>query len=160
MSQSGYRLRCHLVAILVVGYVVGFSQGPKLGRPEFYPFFSWSLFSYTHSTRNEIAVLVHTLNGQPLEKPVSYYDLPKKFTNFPGGKIRMRKMLLDLIAAASKGDQMRQRELLKKYENVYFRNIGSVDYRLALINYNPIEKLNSGTYEISQIIYEGGYVSN
>ena len=157
MESTGYRLRCHLIGILIVGYLLGVAQRPQSGRSELYPFFSWSLFSYTHSMRNDIIVQLHQIDGNQLDNPVSYYDLPKKLTNFPGGKIRMRKMLFDLNSANVSKDEIRRAELIEKYENTYFRNMRSVRYKIVVIDYDPIKRLNNGEFELGWVVHEGRY---
>ena len=157
MARVGYRLRSLLIVTLLIGYTAGIFEGPKFGRTEFYPFFSWSLFSYTHSIRNDVAILVRKIDGNTLAKPTSYYNLPARFTHFPGGKVRMRKMLSDIYAANVNQDRAHQNRLIRKYENIYFRSANSVEYQFSVIRYEPIERLKTGKFEVVRTIHEGIY---
>ena len=142
--MGAYRLRCHFVWVFALLYVAAAFLGPRLGRSEFYPFFNWSLFSYTHSVRSFPVVLIHEINGKRFEKPVLYHDIGRELLTYPGGSpIRLNKMLYDLRSAQERGDSTRADALLKNIRGNYFRRAISAEYEIAMILYNPIGRYNN-----------------
>ena len=148
--MGAYTVRRHLLMFFMVGYVAAALFGPNLGRSEFYPFFNWGLFSYTHSVRSDVVVLVHSINGKRFEEPVLYYDLPERFVHFPGGKVRLNKLLRDLRSAQWRGDTGRADELLGNIRDNYFLRVNSAEFEIAVIWYNPIGRYRNGKFIVTR----------
>ena len=144
-----YRFSRQIFLFIVIGYVFASFYGPRLGRAEFYPFFKWSLFSYTHSTRFDVVVLVHSINGIPLKKPTLYYYVPEKFVNHSS---QLRKVLGDFMNARSKSNQQRMDKLLDIINSKFFSGVKTAEYEIAVIEYNPIERLKTGQFESRTIL--------
>ncbi len=147
-----YLFRRQILLFLVIGYVFASLSGPRLGRAEFYPFFHWGLFSYTHSIRSDVVVLVHSINGVSLKEPTIYYYIPNRFVRPSGEKIRLRKLLWGLWSAHRKGNQKRVEKLLNIIKSKYFSEVRTAEYEIAIIKYNPIERLKTGKFESRTII--------
>ena len=110
--MRGYLFRRRILICLVIGYTLAALYGPRLGRSEFYPFFNWDLFSYTHSTRHDVVVFVHSIDGVALDKPTIYFYVRNQFHLTGGEQIRLRKLLWDLWKHHRKGDQKQVEKLL------------------------------------------------
>ena len=147
-----YLFRRRILIFLVIGYALAALYGPRLGRSEFYPFFNWDLFSYTHSIRHDVVVLVHSINGEALEEPTIYFYVPNHFLLTGGEKIRLRKLLWDLWKHHRNGDQKQVEKLLTIIRSKYFSAVRAAEYEIALIQYNPIVRLKTGKIEFSRTI--------
>lgn len=147
-----YLFRRNVLIFLVIGYVLTSLYGPRLGRSEFYPFFNWDLFSYTHSIRHDVVVLVHSINGVALKEPTIYFYIPNNFVRTPVEKIRLRKLLWNLWSHRRKGNQKQVEKLLNIVRSTYFSEVRSAEYEIALIKYNPIERLKTGNIIFSRTI--------
>lgn len=147
-----YHFRRHILFFLVIGYVFASLFGPRLGRSEFYPFFNWDLFSYAHSIRYDVVVLVHSINDVDLKEPTIYFYIPNTFDQTQGDKIRLRKLLWDLWRYYGKGNQKRVETFLNIIRNQYFSRVRAAEYEIALIKYDPIERLKTGKFEILRTI--------
>ena len=147
-----YLFRRRILICLVIGYTLAALYGPRLGRSEFYPFFNWSLFSYAHSTRHDIVVFVHSIDGVALEEPTIYFYVPNRFVMNGGEQIRLRKLLWELWSHRRKGDQKQVEKLLNIIRSNFFSTVGAAEYEIALIRYNPIERLKTGKIEFSRTI--------
>ncbi len=152
VSVRVYLFRRRILICLIIGYVLAALYGPRLGRSEFYPFFNWDLFSYTHSTRYDFVVIVHSIDGVDLKEPTIYFYVPNHFIMPDGEKIRLRKLLGDLWGHKRKGDRKQVEKLLSIIRSKYFSSIGSAEYEIAFIRYNPIERLKTGKIEFSKTI--------
>lgn len=147
-----YLFRRRILIFLVLGYVMVSLYGPKMGRSEFYPFFNWNLFSYTHSIRHDVVVIVHSINGVNLEKPTIYFYVRDKFTRTASDEIRLRKLLWDLWGHHRKGNQKQVDKFLDIIRSKYFSEVRAAEYEIALIKYNPLERLKTGKIEYSRTI--------
>ena len=147
-----YLFRRRILIFLVIGYVVASLYGPRLGRAEFYPFYNWDLFSYTHSMRHDVVVLIHSINGVALEKPTIYFYVPDRFVRTTGEEISLRKLLWDLWSRHREGNQSQVQKHLNIIRSKYFSEVRAAEYEIALIKYNPIERLKTGKIEYSRTI--------
>ena len=150
--MRGYLFRRRILILFVIGYVIASLYGPRLGRSEFYPFFNWDLFSYTHSIRHDVVVLVHSINGIALEEPTNYFYVPNQLAQSSRGEIRLRKMLWTLWSHQREGNQEQVAKLLKILRSRYFSEVKSAEFEIALIKYNPIERQKTGKIEFSRTI--------
>lgn len=150
--MRAYIFHRHLFFFFVLLYLAAVFHGPRMGRSEFYPFFNWSLFSHTGSIRNAVVLIVDDINGVKLEKPTIYYYLPRQLQARKG--VRLSKLLVDIHKALHNNDQTRYRHYVNILREEYFRSMRSATFRIAIIEYNPTERLKTGEFEIKKVLSE------
>jgi hypothetical protein len=148
--MSVYRTRLTFYLTIVALYAA-IANEPRFSRyQEFYPFFDWSLFSYSSSTRHDNALLVRSVNGQPLARPAPVSARPDLFPN-AHGDVNFMKAIRSLGGAADAGRSDDHDRLQAFVETKYLSSVESAQYDLVLIKYNPIERYRDRSkYEIAR----------
>jgi hypothetical protein len=143
-SLRAYRRRATLIPVLLLAYPLLAVLGPRHGRAEFYPFFSWNLFSHSVPIRNDAVLLVKEVDGASLERPTAFYDLGHFFAAAKSKDIRLAKMIDNLVYAERVGDQALSDRLLEVIRSTFLSEAKSAVFEIAVITYNPVERYRTG----------------
>lgn len=125
-SLTGYRLRLILPVLLLSTYVVAALFGPRYGHPEFYPFFSWSLFTYTSDSQSDTVIIVRGVEGEALEEPKLFFDMAYELGAVGINRISLAKLLDKYGRAAMQGDTQVADQLSQVIENTYLHNLPQI----------------------------------
>jgi len=147
-GTQSYRQRAFWLPLIGAGYVfVALLPGPYELGDEHFPFFSWSLFSNTSDERIDPVVWVHAVNGVELETPQNLYDLPQHFDTAARRDARLRKLVGRMANAITSGDEKTQKSARALIEEHYMRDARDVDYSIAVLRYDPVERYRTRTID-------------
>lgn len=147
--SSLYNLRNKLTIILIVYFIVSIGSEIK-NQKEFFPFFSWFLFSDVPNTINQYNLIVHENNGQKLNPPLPFAQT-NKFTN-SDELVKTRKLISKIGENYVKGNQEEVKKLRFELERRIFDQ-ENVQYELVSERYNPIEKWQTGRVKTKSLTF-------
>ncbi len=108
----------NVISVLVVVYtliaVVGNIAAPK---GEFFPFFSWSLFSHVPDEWHGFELEITALDGAPLAAPVNYFELGEHFDYAARRSMHVVKLLPGIVYRGRQGGD--NSRLVRRLEDVY-----------------------------------------
>lgn len=150
---SGYLNRRALAPAFVLLYaLIAVTATRFRGGNELYPFFNWSLFSSASNPKYDTILVVHSINGQKLSLPTSFYELPDRFGAARSRDSRLAKALDRLAVADVWGDKDTEQRVRGTIESTFLREAAQADYDVAIIRYDPIARLKTGTIEHERIV--------
>jgi hypothetical protein len=146
MSRSlrAYRRRRTLLVIMLLAYPLLAVFGPQQGRAEFYPFFSWNLFSRSLPFRRDAILLVNEVDGRRLDRSTAFYDLGEFFAAARTKDIRLAKMIDNFLAAERSGDSALSEHLLDVIRNTFMSEVTTAKFDIGYINYNVLNRYRTG----------------
>jgi hypothetical protein len=119
---------------------------------ELFPFFNWSLFSHTAAQKSDAAVLVRMIDGQIMEPPMLYYAMPETFEGAKRRDPQLLKASQRMVRAFLAGDEVTLESTRRIIEQNSMREASEAQYDLAIITYDPIERLRSGTIQSVNVL--------
>lgn len=137
--MSAYRLRLLSMALIVAIYSLVATQSNLIRYQEFFPFFNWSLFSYSSSVRYDSTFAITSLDGDVLDKTVLINQLHDEFPHLRRN-IKFNKSIWHLAEAVQNEREQDEVRLRAFIEDRYFHNIQTIGYDLVIIRYNPISR--------------------
>lgn len=117
----------------------GFAYAPK---GEFFPVFSWSLFSVVKNDVRDIVVEVTKVGDREYSPAVNYYQLDEVF---PAAKKRdsgLLKAARRLASTSPNSPAYEERE--NEFMASFFDIEQEVAFQLAVIRFDPLERWHSG----------------
>jgi hypothetical protein len=94
MTYRSYRL----LPLLLIGFYLAIVLVARVNyrfdhrwAGEIFPFFNWSLFSYTSAERHVSTIRVDSVDGKQLSTPRFYYDMTDVFASAKHGTARSGK---------------------------------------------------------------------
>ena len=143
-GTTSYRRRAFWLPVLAAAYLaVALQPGPYEKGGERFPFFSWSLFTYTSNERIDAVALVHAVNGVELETPQNLYDLPEHFDTAARRDPLLMKIVDRMANAIAKGDEDTQASARALIEEHYMKDARDVEYSIAVLRFDPVERYRS-----------------
>ena len=143
-SYRTYLIRANLFPVLLVSYLLLALLGPHQGRAEFYPFFTWNLFSRSSQMRADSVILIKEIDGERLEKPTLFFDMGERFQAARSKDIRLGKLLDNLVRAKRVNNFELSARLLDVIKSTFMADAKYVKFDVAIITYNPINRYQSG----------------
>ncbi len=135
----------YLGAGLVSAYLVVMAIGMVAYRgSEIFPFFNWSLFSYSSNERIVVVVGFDKINDKALPLTRLYYDLTDTFSFARARDIAVDKTIARLARAIRDNDAQMISSMRKLLEERYMAEIKSADYRVLELTHDPIKRLRTG----------------
>lgn len=142
---AGYRWRKTGMGLFFAAYasvaILGDRYSPMF---EYYPVFSWSLFSHSPAVHTIWELRIHRIGEQRFEPPVNFYDLPEHFSmarNHDSGLLKAANRLAQAVFAAPDEVPARRRMI----ERQVLDGVRDVDYELVAVSYRPLERWREGT---------------
>lgn len=161
MSVRRYYLRRTLGPMLILAYIIVAILGKPDSKAELFPFFNWSLFSTSSNPRADIVVIVRSIDGKALPEEKYFYGLTDVFETARKRDTRFAKAL-DRLALAKVNSTSVEHDLRKAIESNFMREVNYMEYDLAQIKFDPIDRLATGKVISTKIIatYEKGRYGN
>jgi hypothetical protein len=153
-QNKAYYWRSAIIPLIFVVYFVlaNFAMTPE--KKEFYPFFNWSLFSKSGTPRTDQVLLIKSINGRELASPTLFYDLPQEFSAAARRNSRLAKTAERLNLAVEHRNELVEQALVELIETYFLREAEQVEYQLAVIEYDPIERYHSGELMAVAVVKE------
>jgi hypothetical protein len=149
---SAYRARTTALPLGVFAYVAIALWPPPAGSLETFAFFNWSLFSQTSDKRQDVVAIVRSIDGYPLAAPAYFYDMQDTFAAAKARDTRFAKTLDRLAFAVLTNDSAIEQGTRKLVEQHYMREVGDIEYEVAIISYNPLDRYRSGQVDSFQVL--------
>ncbi|MGF1475240.1 MAG: hypothetical protein ACFB6S_06715 [Geminicoccaceae bacterium] len=149
MGAKGAIKRVQLmVAAFLIAYVVVAVAGNLFAqRREYFPFFSWSLFSNVPSQRSTFELYIHQTGDQRYSPPRNFFDLPNEF--------RAARNRSSTVSKAAKGlgrAIQRDPDNLDRARTVFeahlLREHNLVEYEIARVRFRPLHRLRTGELDL------------
>jgi len=115
-----------------------------LYRTEYFPFYSWDLFSYVPNQINDYGVLINEINGESLENPIYFETATLYFS--AADSITAFNLIQQWGHAAVAQDNAKMEDIQKQFENNYLSEQAQIQYQLMKRSYNPIDLYQSRTF--------------
>lgn len=136
-SKHDSRLLRAAVAFLVLYICVLVVNGPA--KPEFFPFFNWSLFSNVPDPQQEdFGIRFISVDGKPLEPPL--YLEKSQSLGLPSGSPDAYKAIQNWGKAVVKGQILRAANGRDVVEDRYLANLKRADYELVSRRYDILQR--------------------
>jgi len=151
-TLAPYRLRRSLAGVCVAAYAVIAIAMKPAGAIEFFPFFNWSLFSYSSDQRSDITLQVTEIDGVPITPPRLFYDMKDRFAAARNKDPRLMKLLDRWSYAIWTNDAATADHLRAVVEKNFMQEAQAANYDIVLLTYNPVRRLRTGEIERLQVI--------
>ena len=119
---------------------------------ETFPFFNWSLFSHSSSVRTDVVVRLQSIDGRVLSSPRFYYDMKETFRLARNQDPNLFKIADRLNVALRANDEKAVDQLRRLIEQRYMAEVGSAEYDVVLLIYDPVHRLQSGEIKKAVIL--------
>ncbi|MEM1343533.1 MAG: hypothetical protein AAGI34_03000 [Pseudomonadota bacterium] len=144
MSKTAKLGRCRsYIGLLLVAYVVIAIHGDLYSKnKEWFPFFSWSLFTRTHFIAHDAVLEIVSADGKRFDPPVDYFKLPELFSPAAANSASVVKLTRKMAGRHYGGKDLS--ELEARLNNVYLNDVDTVHWQLVHVVHYPIERYRSG----------------
>lgn len=148
---KAYTLRRVMIPLVAFGYAVTAIFLKPETNVELFPFFNWSLFSQSAALKSDAAVLVRMIDGQIIDPPMLYYAMPD---TFEGAKrsAQLLKASQRMARAFMADDDVTLEATRRIIEDISMREAGEAQYDLAIITYDPIDRLRTGALQSMHVL--------
>lgn len=151
-AYKAYLVRRTFAPALVLAYAAVAITATSVRHNELFPFFNWSLFSTSSNPKFDTVLIVRSIDGKPLQRPQLFYSLTDHFGAARTRDSRLAKALDRWANAILTGDDTTSISLKRVTEQTFMREAKSVDYDVAVIRFDPIERLNNGIIRETKIL--------
>ena len=142
-----YRLSRQLAAFIICLYALVAILAMRPDGLETFPFFNWSLFSKSSNLRYDVVVRVHSIDGRQFSSPRLYYEMGETFLHARKRDPNLFKIADRLNIAVRTDDDAAVAKLRELIERRYMAEAGAATYDVALLIYDPIERLRTGAVD-------------
>lgn len=155
VSFAKYRVSRYFAPLLVCSYVTVAVFTTHVNGGEVFPFFNWSLFSYSANLRTNYALRLLSINGHSLPSPRLYFDMKETFVHARQRDVNLSKAVRTLVDALLAGDKEEVGRARGLIEQRYMADVSSAEYDIVDLTYDPIQRLRTG--EIKGIVVLATY---
>lgn len=142
---AGYRWRAAGLVVFFVSYVAIALMGYRFSQyGEYYPVFSWSLFSRVYADQAQWELVVRRVGERDFNPPVPYHTLRGDFNlarSRDSGAIKAAKRLVRALVSAPQ-DVAAQKAM---FERQVLDGISGVDYEIRYVRFRPLDRWHEGT---------------
>lgn len=142
LGYRGYRLRSVVFFLFFAGYAIVALIGDRYSeRGEYFPVFSWSLFSRPSDRVGILEVLVHRIGDRGFDPPVRYSSLRSEFglaqsTDAPKA---VRRFVRGMNGPPEEAEARRRVVEARLFEGK------PVEYEIRRTLFRPLERYHEGT---------------
>ncbi|MEK7627917.1 MAG: hypothetical protein AAB421_00655 [Patescibacteria group bacterium] len=134
-----------LAMYFVLGFMTSFAQ-----KGEVYPFFSWSLFSYTPNKGEAFTMEITAVGGKVQNPPIAFNETRPLFEKISQSPTQYTPIIRDLGIALAH-NKTSAIDLLSKKLSLLFPS-GRFSYDILRIEYDPVEYWRSKTYTTHEVL--------
>ncbi|MDU8913933.1 hypothetical protein [Aestuariicoccus sp. MJ-SS9] len=133
-----------LILIFFVSYAILQYAGRVYSpRGEYFPVFSWALFTSVRKTPWELVIEVAQIGDRKFDPPALYFELPNIFPHARARDITATKMARQLWVAEMRGLPSRH-DLEKVLKRRYFKIDEPVVFHISAIRYDSLVRYKTG----------------
>lgn len=141
-GYAGYRLRAVLLFLFLSGYaVLAFAGDLYSERGEFFPAFSWSLFSRPSDRIAILEVMVYRIDDRTFDPPVRYTSLRDEFglAQSTDAAKTVRRFVRGMSGPVEEAEARRRVVEARLFEGK------PVEYEIRRTQFVPLERYREGT---------------
>lgn len=146
------RLRASAILFFAAYSVVQYAGMKYAPKAEYFPVFSWSLFSEVRKDVFQLRVEVTRLGETSYDPPVDYFDMPDVFPHAASRDSGLIKAARNLRNAADDPDAYG--DLEAAFATSFFAVPERVDFQIVRIRFNPVEHWRTGAVSDRQVLSE------
>lgn len=146
---SYHRLKFLMAAALACYGLVAVCGDWFSVRKEYFPVFSWSLFSKVPERRFTFELYIHRVGDNVFSEPVIFYELGEHFPSARRRKPEISKAMKNL-GRALKDDLASLETRRAVFEGLLLKHQKSVDYEIVRVVFRPLERWHSGQLDSVQ----------
>lgn len=109
---------------------------------EYFPVFSWSLFTDVRNERDAVIIEITRIGEQTFDPPRNYYELPSLSRYAAVRSPSPKKAAWPLVKIRSDPAEFQIR--LERFNAAFFDVSEEVEYQIVGVNYNPILRWRTG----------------
>lgn len=144
-GYRSYRFRSAALMTFFVCYVVVAVAGSNFAtRGEFFPVFSWSLFSRVENPKVDWRVLIHRIGQERFDPPKNFYALTDRFPLARNRSTDASKTTR-LFGYGIYHELDTVEETREVFEKRLFQDQPDVEYEMLLTRFDPLERWRHGT---------------
>lgn len=151
-SLEGYRIKKFIILFFFLSYSVVQCAG-QFGttRGEYFPVFSWSLFSGVQNPTWALEVEVTRIGEIELAEPTNFFHLGE---HFPDAKQRTSGLLKSVgrFYRLSHLEPEAARDMKRSIEQTYFPGHQRVEYQIVAVTFDPIKRWRTGEIQERTIV--------
>ena len=111
---------------------------------EYFPIYSWDLFSYIPAHTADFAIRITAINGETLDPPLFFNEATKYI---PAAQTIEAFALLQRFGNAVYTDSTEADALQQQFEARYLQQLDAIDYELVIRTFDAIDYTQSGTVD-------------
>ena len=144
--------------ILTFTFFIAYTAIQALGKVnaskfEYFPVFSWSLFSAVRNDIVSYSVEITSVDGKLLETPRNFYDMPELSPFAARKSSELYKSTLELIILRTDPTALAVRQ--DSFAQQFFQNARTVEYQVVLERFNPLVRLKTGEVTKRTVVLTG-----
>lgn len=143
-SLALYRFKKFAILLFFIAYsVVQCAGAVHSPRGEYFPVFSWSLFSTVKDVRRSLEIEITRIGDTTLPEPVNFFELDE---HFAAAERRTSTVIKSAVRFAKvyRADPARGEAMRRVFEETYLSGPGRVDYQFVAVRYDPVRRWRSG----------------
>lgn len=148
-SPGGYAARIYkikkiTILMLFVTYAVVQCAGRVTSpRGEFFPVFSWSLFTSVVNPRWTLEIEVLRVGDTEFDQPVNFFELGEHFEFARRRSTDVRKSAMRVFSL-SRQDPAVAESVRRTFEETYLSDKGPVEYQFVALTFDPLVRWRTG----------------
>ena len=143
-QTANYRLKQILIFVFFICYTfVGFGGYLYSPRGEYFPVFSWSLFSVVKTPWETVELEIIRIGDTEFAEPINYFDLHGYFRTSDDRSTAVRKAYYRLLKMYLE-DAVEAERMRPGFESLYLSGHGPVTYQFVHLWYEPLARARSG----------------
>lgn len=137
------RLKFGIAMLLVIYAVIAVAGDRFAPRREYFPFFSWSLFSDIPDRRSTFELYIHRVNQEAYDEPRNFYELPEYFRAARRRNSTIAKSVKAVGRALARGEDQAE-HLRAVLEDQLLAEQASIDYEITRVVFRPLDRWRHG----------------
>lgn len=143
--MSHYKFLQRIVTLFLLFYVI-FGSGTWLrAGVEYFPFYSWDLFSFVPNTVTDFGLLILSVDGQPLYPPRYFETADDLFRE--AQSINAVRSVQNMGSAILRQEATEIGANQTQIEALYFTDYSRIEYALVQRSYFPLNRFRTGAFQ-------------
>lgn len=154
LSPTFRRTKNATLAFFILYFLVAGAGHVYAPKREYFPVFSWSLFSTSPDELSDIEIDIVAVDDRRFEPPRDFFELPALFSaarQRSTNATKAARALADLVSDGSSDVAAAQ----ASFERAYLGGHRHVEYRLVKRKFNPLRRYKTGEILEEEVVFQG-----
>lgn len=154
INLNKYQIKKLFIFIFFIIYtIVGFFGNRYALNGEYFPVFSWSLFSEVKNPWESVEIEIISIGEKEFSEPVNYFDLDGYFESSDARSTAITKASRRLLTLYSR-DPTEAERMRIGFEQSFLSGRGAVTYQLVYLRYDPLVRIRSGEVIERKVLWQ------